>query len=244
MNIKIRDREEYIGMKADFKRESIKIKNKNIHLTAVLKKMIKKDPRFSIVDSAVKFFLKRMGYKLKNYSLDEKIEEMFDSISHINPKKVKLYEDEIFKICKQVVKVLELGVHDVYEYIRFALNRYADRHDFNEKCAGIRKFMADMIRGRVRDAKKATCESAVKARQAVRTIGMWNISTRNTLLNMTKALSREINSLYKYIVQPENDDNLKNTFYDDDASSFDNSIIRLQIEKIQDNYKVNTLNAL
>ena len=60
MNIKFKDSEEYKSLMQDLKKESLKVKNENIHLTALMKHLAKEHKELIMIDDIVKSYLKNV----------------------------------------------------------------------------------------------------------------------------------------------------------------------------------------
>ena len=76
MNIKFKDSEEYKSLMQDLKKESLKVKNENIHLTAQMKHLAKEHEELKMIDDIVKSYLNAIGYEIDDYGDSENEEEL------------------------------------------------------------------------------------------------------------------------------------------------------------------------
>ena len=215
MNIKFKDTVEYKEMMADFKKESLKLKNKNIHLTALMKNLRKHHKELEIVDDIVKTFLQQTGYQIPESTDDIDFDDIEDdneldhAVSNLTSKKIKDPVDDLYNICRKFVKVLEIGVKNVRDYISYAYSRYSSRHALKERQKKLREFTVEILKNKIRGInRKDLKEIQKKGREATHTIGIWNVANTYLLRKLAKATAQKINELFKYFIKPTEENEL------------------------------------
>lgn len=217
MNIKFRDTEEYKEMVADFKNESLKVKNKNIHLTALMRKLRKEHKELEIVDDIVKTFLQQTGYKIPEVSLEDvELEDLEDddndfeqAVSNLTSKKIKNPVDDLYELCRKFIKVLDVGVKNVRDYISYAYSRYSSRHVLNERHKKLREFTVGILKNKIRGInRKDLKEIQKKGREATHTIGIWNVAKTYFLRKLAVVTARKINDLFRYFIKPNEENEM------------------------------------
>lgn len=180
MNIKFRDLPEYKALCEDIKRVSLKLKNKNIHNSCVLRNLRKQFPRLAIIDDIVKKY-----YNENSQRLAEDHDDKIDVIS------------EIMKLVRKVIPVSEIAFKPVNEYVRTAYARYTNRISFKKKYTYVKNSIKDMLKNRVRSSKIHD-EKERNTKETRANIGIYNFMKIYCLNTLSKIVSGKLQKVFSY----------------------------------------------
>jgi hypothetical protein len=242
MNIKFKDSEEYKSLMQDLKKESLKVKNENIHLTAQMKHLAKEHEELKMIDDIVKSYLNAIGYEIDDYGDSENEEESErDDLDFDNIPSKKTPTDYIYEITKKMINVLDVGVRNVLDYIKYAYKRYSSRLILKDKHKKLKAFFIDLIKNRIRDENRKTTKKVTEvvkeSNKAIKNIGMWRVSYTYLLRNLSTILAKRINSCYRFFFGSDD-------YTQEDDSMIGNSITLVQATKLQERFKKNLLGEI
>ena len=227
MNIKFKDSEEYKSLMQDLKKESLKVKNENIHLTAQMKHLAKEHEELKMIDDIVKSYLNAIGYEIDDYGDSENEEESErDDLDFDNIPSKKTPTDYIYEITKKMINVLEVGVRNVLDYIKYAYKRYSSRLILKDKHKKLKAFFIDLIKNRIRDENRKVTKKVTEV-----------VKESNKAIKLSTILAKRINSCYKFFFGSDD-------YTQEDDSMIGNSITLIQATKLQERFKKNLLGEI